>query len=69
MKLPSSGPALGLAALVLAAGATTARAQFQFLTDGPKTMRDETRRSPAEREPAPVDPREKKGFFGRLFSR
>jgi tetratricopeptide (TPR) repeat protein len=69
MKLPSSGPALALAALVLAAGATTARAQFQFLTDGPKTMRDETRRSPAEREPAPVDPREKKGFFGRLFSR
>ncbi|PAW91488.1 MAG: hypothetical protein B9S33_00935 [Pedosphaera sp. Tous-C6FEB] len=66
MKLP---PACALAALVLVAGEATSQAQFQFLTDGPKNMREDSRREPAEREPAPVEERERKGFFGRLFSR
>ena len=66
MKLPSAG---ALAALLLVAGEANSPAQFQFLTDGPKTMREDSRRAPAEREPAPAEPREKKGFFGRLFSR
>lgn len=61
--------ALALAALLLAISGTEAPAQFQFLTDGPRSMNDETRRSPEDRDPAPAAPREKKGFFGRLFSR
>ena len=68
--------ALALTALIMAAG-TTAYAQFQFLTDQPLNAPDTSRRNsraddaygaPAPRSyPAPAP--ERKGFFGRLFSR
>ena len=70
--------ALTLTALIMAA-AGTAHAQFQFLADQPLNASDTTRRNsrgddgyvaqrPAPRTYAAPAP-EKKGFFGRLFSR
>ncbi len=77
-RQPKQTTALALTALIMAAGGT-AHAQFQFLADQPlnatdtarKNARgdrnDEAQRPAARVEPAPQP--EKKGFFGRLFSR
>ncbi|MEN9574215.1 MAG: Tetratricopeptide repeat [Verrucomicrobiota bacterium] len=70
--------ALALTALIMAAG-TSAHAQFQFLTDQPMNAPETARRGqreadgyaapqPAPRTYAAPEP-ERKGFFGRLFSR
>ena len=69
---------LALTALIMAAG-TSAHAQFQFLTDQPLNATDTPKRNARNDEafrpapPAPATPaqpeQEKKGFFGRLFSR
>ncbi len=61
--------ACALSAVFLAAAGLEASAQFQFLTDRPRNMEDTPRRAPAYAEPAPPPAKEKKGFFGRLFSR
>ena len=70
--------ALALTALIMAAG-TSAHAQFQFLTDQPVNAPNTARRDPraddayAVAQPAPrayaAPEPERKGFFGRLFSR
>ncbi|MFA6543031.1 MAG: hypothetical protein WCS99_01305 [Limisphaerales bacterium] len=70
--------ALALTALIMTVG-TSVHAQFQFLTDQPLNASDTARRNsrndegdapprPAARGYAAPEP-EKKGFFGRLFSR
>lgn len=77
-RQPNQTTALALTALIMAAGGT-AHAQFQFLTDQPLNPTDTARRNargdnsdaaqrPAQRGYAAPEP-EKKGFFGRLFSR
>lgn len=77
-RQPNTTSALALTALIMAAG-STAQAQFQFLADQPLNAPDTTRRNslgeegyaaqrPAPRSYAAPEP-EKKGFFGRLFSR
>ncbi len=77
-RQPKQTTALALTALIMAAGGT-AHAQFQFLTDQPLNPTDTARRNargdrndeaqrPAPRAEAAPQP-EKKGFFGRLFSR
>ena len=78
-RQPRQTTTLALTALIMAVG-TTAHAQFQFLTDQPLNAPDTSRRNsraddayyaaqrPAPREYAAPAP-EKKGFFGRLFSR
>lgn len=75
---PNRTNALALTALIMAAG-TSAHAQFQFLTDQPLNATDTPRRNARTDEGvrAPTSPSrgfiepepEKKGFFGRLFSR
>jgi|GEM_PF-1028993 len=71
--------ALALTALIMAAGGT-AHAQFQFLTDQPLNASDTARRSSraeddyyaaqrAQQRTYAAPATEKKGFFGRLFSR
>ncbi len=76
---PNSSTTLALTALIMAAG-TTAHAQFQFLMDQPLNPSETGRRGarseegyyvaqrPAQRTYATPAP-ERKGFFGRLFSR
>ncbi len=76
-KNPSS--TLALTALIMAAG-TTAHAQFNFMTDQPLNPSETSRRGgrndnsyysgqrPIQAAPAAPEP-ERKGFFGRLFSR
>lgn len=77
-RQPNQTTALALTALIMAAGGT-AHAQFQFLVDQPLNASDTARRNsraddrdearrPAPRAYAAPEP-EKKGFFGRLFSR
>ncbi|MBI5799357.1 MAG: hypothetical protein HZA92_01345 [Verrucomicrobia bacterium] len=77
-RQPNATSALALTALIMAAG-TSAHAQFQFLADQPLNAPDTARRSsraddtytaprPAPRGYAAQEP-ERKGFFGRLFSR
>ena len=79
MHRPRKHPsALALTALIMAAG-TSAHAQFQFLTDQPVNAPNTARRDPradegyAPQQPVPrtyaTPEPERKGFFGRLFSR
>ena len=79
MQRPPHSTALALTALIMAAG-TSAHAQFQFLMDQPLNPSETGRRGarsedgyyaaqrPAQRTYSAPEP-EKKGFFGRLFSR
>lgn len=79
MQRPTHSTALALTALIMAAG-TSAHAQFQFLMDQPLNPSETGRRGarsedgyyaaqrPVQRTYSAPEP-EKKGFFGRLFSR
>lgn len=73
-RQPKQTTALALTALIMAAG-SSAHAQFQFLMDQPLNAPDTARRNsrPDDYQPAPrsytAPEPERKGFFGRLFSR
>jgi tetratricopeptide (TPR) repeat protein len=79
MQRPAHSTTLALTALIMAAG-TSAHAQFQFLMDQPLNPSETGRRGarseegyyvaqrPAQRTYTAPEP-ERKGFFGRLFSR